>query len=230
MDNTFAEELDLYLEDGTIDEVLGSINEGKEAKVFLARTTSRLVAIKIFKDRLNRSFKNKSDYFQHKIPSHRREARAIKNRTSFGLKLEESMWHSREVYTLQLLHEAGASVPEVFHVKNCSFMMAYFGNEETPAPRLSDMKRAINNPICIYNQIINNIKIFLDNNIVHGDLSPYNILYCKNDKIAIIDFPQAVRLDANNNSITFLRRDLENINIFFSKLGIENEFMLDDFI
>ena len=40
-------------------------------------------------------------------------------------------------------------------------------------------------------QIIDNVSLWLANNLVHGDLSPYNLLYWE-DRIVAIDFPQAV--------------------------------------
>lgn len=222
MNEFFKNELNSYIEDGIVEKIVGLINVGKEAEVFLVNSIHGLAAIKIFKQRNCRTFKNKSDYFIQQIPSHRREARALKNKTSFGIKLEESLWHYREIETLKLLYEAGANVPKVIHVGNNSFMMEYFGDEKYPSPRLWDAKGILSNPVKVYNRIIDNLFIFFDNDIVHGDLSPYNILYLGNDEISIIDFPQAIKLGTNRNYETLLKRDLNNINKFFQKLGVIN--------
>ncbi len=50
----------------------------------------------------------------------------------------------------------------------------------------------------------------LANNVVHGDLSAYNILYWQGD-IRIIDFPQAVNPYKNPNAYRIFERDVERI-------------------
>ncbi len=65
------------------------------------------------------------------------------------------------------------------------------------------------------------IKIMLKNNIVHGDLSHYNILYHKNEPY-IIDFPQAVNPAINPYAYYLLLRDVENICRYFSKYNIQS--------
>jgi RIO kinase 1 len=54
------------------------------------------------------------------------------------------------------------------------------------------------------------------NNLIHGDLSPYNILNY-NGKPFIIDFSQGLKLSSLTKS--FLVRDIDNINKWFLSLG-----------
>ncbi|MCK4844964.1 MAG: hypothetical protein KAS95_04770, partial [Candidatus Heimdallarchaeota archaeon] len=56
-------------------------------------------------------------------------------------------------------------------------------------------------------------------NLVHADLSEYNILYY-NKKPIIIDVSQAVLLD-HPQAAFFLYRDVSNINRYFSSLGVK---------
>ncbi len=55
--------------------------------------------------------------------------------------------------------------------------------------------------------------------LVHADLSEYNIMIWKGKPI-IFDISQAV-LVKHPMADTFLRRDLENLNNYFRKLGVE---------
>ena len=52
----------------------------------------------------------------------------------------------------------------------------------------------------------------------HGDLSPYNILYWSGEPFAI-DSPPAVDARSNPNAYELLMRDLENVWVYFARLG-----------
>lgn len=60
--------------------------------------------------------------------------------------------------------------------------------------------------------------LYQDCQLVHADLSEYNLLY-HHDKIYIIDVSQSVQHD-HPQSLEFLRRDIININDFFDKKGV----------
>ncbi|MGH7249011.1 MAG: RIO1 family regulatory kinase/ATPase, partial [Pseudomonadota bacterium] len=64
-----------------------------------------------------------------------------------------------------------------------------------------------------------NVALWLANHRVHGDLSPYNLLYFGRRAIAI-DFPQAVDARMNPNARALLSRDLENVCDHFRRAGI----------
>ena len=61
--------------------------------------------------------------------------------------------------------------------------------------------------------------LWLKNDLVHGDLSPYNLLFWE-DRIVAIDFPQAVNARINSNARSLLARDLENVCGYFFRYGI----------
>src|SRR5213594_3371882 len=63
--------------------------------------------------------------------------------------------------------------------------------------------------------------LVLDARLVHGDLSPYNILVWKKDPY-IIDLSQAV-LTTHPDAIRLLERDIEKVEAFFSAQGIHTE-------
>jgi RIO kinase 1 len=56
--------------------------------------------------------------------------------------------------------------------------------------------------------------------IVHGDLSPYNILLHDN-RLVIIDFPQAVDPRKNGQAEMLLVRDVTNVCAYFKRQGLK---------
>lgn len=209
-----------YLDDGIVTEVLGRINEGKEAEIFLARRQDKLVAIKLYKDKMKRSFHNKSFYSMQVIQQHRREARAIKKKSNFGIQLDESLWHEREVSMLKLLHGEGVSVPQVFETSGSSFIMEYIGDIDGAAYRLSDFRRNLPNPTQVFRQLLLNLEILYSCGVAHGDLSPYNILWFK-EKVVIIDLPQSVFSGSSDHFEELFARDWDCLVKYFSGLGVQ---------
>lgn len=55
--------------------------------------------------------------------------------------------------------------------------------------------------------------------LIHADLSEYNLLYYKN-KIHMIDVSQSVEKD-HPQALSFLQRDIKNINDFFRKKRVK---------
>ena len=66
--------------------------------------------------------------------------------------------------------------------------------------------------------------------LIHADLSEYNMLYWEN-KVYVIDVSQSVEHD-HPHSLDFLRRDIYNINDFFTKRNVNtfNDWQLFQFI
>ena len=71
----------------------------------------------------------------------------------------------------------------------------------------------------LFNQLLDNLEICLDQDRVHGDLSAYNVLYWEG-KLQIIDFPQAVDPLDNPDAFALFTRDLERIYAYFTQYGV----------
>jgi RIO kinase 1 len=56
-------------------------------------------------------------------------------------------------------------------------------------------------------------------NVVHADLSAFNILYVE-EKLTIIDFPQAVDPRTNPSAPKLLERDLRNVLSYFARHNV----------
>lgn len=220
LSNFEREEFTSYYDTGLIHKVIGLINSGKEAEVYLASGSKGLVAIKVFKERNERSFKNRTDYDMALVRSTSRAARALKNKSEFGHQVAEGIWRGREVGYLERLAMAGADVPKVLGVGENSFVMEFIGNETGAAPRLIDARQKISDPERCFQLVLKNLEIFLDCDLVHGDLSPYNILFTELQNIVIIDVPQAVEIMRSRQAKELFERDLRNICVFFRKLGV----------
>jgi RIO kinase 1 len=63
------------------------------------------------------------------------------------------------------------------------------------------------------------VKLMLFHNVVHGDLSAYNILVWQG-LITVIDLPQAVDPRKNRHAQTFLERDIDRVCEHFTKFGV----------
>ena len=60
--------------------------------------------------------------------------------------------------------------------------------------------------------------------IVHGDLSAYNILVYQDEPV-IIDVPQAMEMSIAPNAFAMMVRDLGNLEKFFEKKGVSISLM-----
>ena len=98
--------------------------------------------------------------------------------------------------------------------------MEYIGTEKQPAPLLKDV--TLSNPEEVFEKIIEFIsKMYKKAELVHGDVSAFNVLMHEN-KPYLIDLGQGVLLD-HPNSDEFLRRDIHNVVNYFKKFGIRAE-------
>ena len=64
-----------------------------------------------------------------------------------------------------------------------------------------------------------NIELMLDCDLVHGDLSPYNVML-HDDRAVIIDFPQTIDPRLNENGAALLARDIDNVCRWAEKHGV----------
>jgi RIO kinase 1 len=222
--DTVSEALAPLIDDELIDDVLFQVKSGKEATLFCCRGGRRagaeLVAAKVYKPQQFRSFRNDSVYQEGRIILDRRSARAAAKRTRFGREVHSSLWTNSEFETLRVLHRAGASVPLVLGRSAGAIVMEWIGDADAPAPQLKDLHFGFAQASVLFEQLLSDIELWLACNVVHGDLSPYNILY-DGTRLVTIDFPQAIDPRTNGNAYTLLGRDLDNVCRYFQRQGVE---------
>lgn len=210
--------------DGLIREVLYEVRSGKEATVYCCRGADAagraLLAAKVYRPLEHRGFRNDAIYRTgREAILDSRDKRALANKTRHGRNVQFGTWINAEFQIMRMLHDAGADVPAVFARSGSAILMEYFGDERGAAPMLfrAALTRDAAGPIL--RKIIDNVTLWLSNHLVHGDLSPYNLLYW-DGRIVAIDFPQAVDARFNPAARSILGRDLENVCGYFSKYGI----------
>ena len=195
--------------DKVIDTVELPISTGKEGNVFLCTSPDGgLLALKIYRVS-NATFKRIARYiegdprFRGLTGSHRKIIFA---------------WATKEFRNLQRLETAGVRVPSPIRSYRNLLAMEYIGTEEAPAPMMRDVELA--DPESTYNTIAEYVRLAYEKaELVHGDLSEYNILMHKDEPV-IIDCGQAMTTD-HPNALEFLRRDIANLNRYFRSIEAE---------
>ena len=180
-----------------------SIGIGKESNVFIGNldnnSTCALKFHKIGKTKF-KSTRRKRDYFANKNPMTRFE--------------ESSLNAHREVFALKKL--AGIiPVPHVYGSNRHLIAMELI--EGVELQNILDLNEDAYK--FFFKELLSYVKLALNFNIIHGDLSPFNILIGeKNDtyRITVIDWPQFIELD-HPNALDILINDVNNLYLFFSK-------------
>ena len=182
----------------------GPISTGKEANVFSGERGDEHIAIKIYRIR-TANFNAMSDYI-------------IGDRRFSGIKRTRKgiifAWTKKEYSNLARAHAAGVPVPVPIIWDRNILVMQFLGKDDRPYPQLKNVE--LEDPGEVYHEIIGSMKmLFQGAELVHADLSEFNILI--GDKPYVIDMGQSVTRD-HPGAYEFLKRDIRNINRFFSGL------------
>jgi RIO kinase 1 len=206
------------LVDGVIDEVVGRLKTGKEAELWLVRQGEAIVAAKVYKERHARSFKNNADYKEGRRVRDTRTQRAMDRGTRFGQAAAEEAWKTKESDALHALHAAGVRVPRpiLFH-EGVLLMEVVVDPDGHPAPRLVDAPIPREQAAALYADLRGQVVRMLGCDLIHGDLSPYNVLLGWDGPV-VIDFPQVIGAAHNSRAEHFFERDLENLRRFFASI------------
>jgi RIO kinase 1 len=215
--------LNSFCDEGLITEVLGIVKSGKEATVYCCRAApssgAELLAAKVYRPRRFRTFKDDAVYQDGRVILDARFRRAVRRKTRTGRGVQSGLWVSSEFETLTLLWEAGADVPKPIARSGSAILMEYVGDGESAAPMLNRVCLPWSEARPLFDLLLRNVELWLACNLVHADLSPFNILYWKGG-IKVIDFPQAVDARFNRNAFALLRRDVDNVCRHFAKYGV----------
>jgi RIO kinase 1 len=197
------------ISDKIIDTLDFPISTGKEGNVFRGVTPNKeYVAVKIYRTS-NSTFKHISQY----IIGDPRFQSLHKNRRGLVY-----AWTKKEFKNLERLQRTGVRAPKpIKSIKNV-LIMEYIGDSDKPAPMLKDV--TLEEPKEIFDTLMDFIsKIYKKAEMVHGDISAYNVLIHRN-KPYLIDLGQGVLLE-HPNSDEFLKRDIHNIVSYFKKFNIQ---------
>ena len=219
-----AHVLDPFIEEGFITELVRPLSSGKEATLHLCRAGEfapghDLVALKVYRARDRRDFRNTQTYTAGRVVRGR-PARAIATKTRFGREVEEALWQDQEWQTLRALDAAGVAVPRPIVTFGSAILMEYIGDEGGAAPQLKDIAPDPEEAHDLFAQTMREVERMLFHNVVHGDLSPFNLLVWEG-RVRVIDLPQAVDPRFNPNAWDLLERDLRTLATWFARHGVE---------
>jgi len=199
------------LDDEIIDAMVCPLKSGKEADLFVVEREPYHYVAKVYKERKHRSFKNDAGYREGRKVRNTRNQRALSKNTRYGQKLAEKAWHRAEVDALQRLSAAGARVPRILaHHENVLIMEMICDEQGQLAPQLAQVHLSAEGAQEMYDQILEQVVLMLLNDLVHGDLSPYNVLVRGGEPV-IIDMPQCVSAAHNQQASKMLERDVHAI-------------------
>jgi len=210
--------MDLYAlaSKGVIASLGGAVSTGKEANIFRAKGEGgEDLAVKIY--RINTSnFKAMQNYLlgDPRFGSIKGTKRAV-----------IVAWTRKEFRNLKRAEEVGVKVPHPIAMRENILVMEMMGEEDKPAPQLRDVILEPEEAKRAFEKITEYVSILYNRaNLVHADLSEFNILYHEGEPV-IIDMGQSVTRE-HPMARDFLERDISNLARHFKKkyaVGSEEE-------
>ncbi|MCW4053494.1 MAG: serine protein kinase RIO [Candidatus Bathyarchaeota archaeon] len=198
------------LNSGTLYEVHGVVNAGKEARIYWGKNKEgKDLAVKIYLTSSAEFKKGMLKYIEgdYRFKGVRRDTRSL-----------IFTWAQKEFRNLEQASRAKVRVPKPIAVKNNVLVMEFIGKDGVNAASLKE--KTPTNPEKVYKILLTYVeRLYRKAELVHGDLSEYNIMMWKG-KPVIFDVAQAVPT-SHPMADFFLRRDLANVNRFFSRLGVK---------
>lgn len=225
-----ADIFEQFIARAIITEVRERVKSGKEAVVYrcVAHPSAGVpeVAIKVYKDIETRSFRNMNSYLDGRIGRTIRKRRDILHMYSDPVSMQ-AFWVFTELGALETLHKAGLPVPRPLGSAASAIAMEFIADVQggglapteyespaPPAPRLRDARPGVDEAGALRQALLAAIEGMLSHDLIHGDLSPYNILI-REGRPVIIDFPQAADARFSTQARAMLDRDVFNVLAFF---------------
>jgi RIO kinase 1 len=195
---------------GVLDEVHGVVNAGKEARVYWGKDKGgKDLAVKIY---LTASAEFKKGMVKYIEGDYR--FKGVKHDTRSLI----YAWAQKEFRNLQQAWRARVRVPKPVAVESNVLVMEFIGEDGVHAPSLKE--RVPSDAEEVYGVLLTFLeRLYRKADLVHGDLSEYNVMMWRG-KPVVFDMAQAVPT-SHPMAEFFLRRDLANVNRFFSRLGVK---------
>ena len=189
------------------------ISSGKEANVYYAENwkTKEEFAIKIYRVE-TMVFKDREDYIQG-------ERRFRHGSVSSNPRKLIKLWAEKEFRNLRRIEQSGLKCPHAMELRDNLILMEFLGKDAKAYPRLIDCPMGPEEASQVYLDVVKIIRLmYFDCNLVHADLSEYNLLYFEK-QVYVIDVSQSVE-ESHPFSHEFLKRDIINVNNYFRRMKV----------
>lgn len=192
-----------------VEKIYGVVESGKESVIFLADTPEgERVVLKIYMNRAG-SFREMKNYLR----GDKRFRNVKDDRRSVIQK-----WCKKEFRNLKIA-ENHVRCPEAIDVHENILVMEFIGEGFSPYRKLKEVEPE--NPQEAYEDTLDAIeRLWNQGELVHGDLSEYNIVVDGEGRKVWIDFSQGVHR-THPEAENLLKRDIENIANFFDRKGAD---------
>lgn len=220
---------------------LGTLRSGKEAQVDVLERTGEdgrtcLLARKRYMPRVAAhkgelealgvqrasTFRNDSVYRAGRGTGVSRDDRAIERRSKWGRQVLQGLWTGTEFDVLSRLYDAEAPVPYPVSTGDQVLVLQYLGDLERAAPQLAGARLDGPGLVEAWDQLVEALRTMTRAGIVHADLSAYNLLWW-DDRLWVIDLPQAVDLAVHADGLDLLHRDVVNVCTWFGRRGVRRD-------
>ena len=212
---------------GAVDTELGILKTGKEADVFLLDRTDPhdpgggvVMAAKRYRTEEHRTFHRAASYTEGRRVRNTRDTRAMAKKSAFGRAVAAGQWAGSEWQALVRCHELGLPVPYPVQLDGTELLMEWVTVDGETAPRLAQTRPDPALLASYFEQLREVLAELARHGLVHGDLSPYNVL-AAGERLVVIDLPQMVDLVGNPAGMDFLLRDCTNVCRWFRARGLE---------
>ena len=131
-----------------------------------------------------------------------------------------------EYQNLIRMYKAKVKVPKAIIARGNILVMDFIGKEGLPAPLLKDYHiKNKKEAVKLFKKLFKYVKLlYRDAELVHADLSEYNVLMLKEPYI--IDVSQSVPLE-HDLAEEYLERDVTNLVRYFTRLGVKTPTVKD---
>lgn len=211
---------------GAIDTDLGILKTGKEADVFLVERADPadpdggvIMAAKRYRSSEHRTFHRAAGYTEGRSTKRSRDQRALKRKSTWGKIVASGEWAVSEWDALKRFHAIGVPVPYPVQIDGTEILMEWITVDGETAPRLAQTRPEPGLLASYFDQLRDAMALMVQNGVVHGDLSAYNIL-AAGERLVIIDLPQIIDLAGNLAGMDYLMRDCTNICAWFRARGL----------
>jgi RIO kinase 1 len=216
-----------------VDTDLGILKTGKEADAFLLERAipgspppdqgglgeSVVLVAKRYRDTDHRNFHRAATYTEGRSVKRSRDERALKRKSTWGKIVASGEWAVSEWDALKRCWALGLPVPYPVQIDGTEILMEWITHDGETAPRLAQTRPEPDLLASYFDQLRDAMAVMVQDGIVHGDLSAYNIL-AAGERLVIIDLPQIVDLAGNPVGMDFLMRDCANVCAWFRARGL----------